>query len=379
MNIQFTNEQKMLQYAIRKFAKEVCEPIAGEIDKEHRFPRETFNKLSERGYIGVGFPTEYGGTGFDKIGQVIVIEELAKVCAATSSVVSIHQAAAMCISNFGTKEQKDKYLKKLICDGVVAAFALTEPNAGSDASNLQTTAVLDGDDYILNGTKCFITGAGEAEVCIVLALTEPAKKTRGITGFIVTSDMPGFSFGKIEEKMGIRASSTGEIIFDNVRVPKENIIGKYNEGFKLALSGIDTARVLVVGAQALGIAEGALDYAVNYANTRVQFGKPVSANQGLQWYFAEMATKIEATRWLVYATAQMIQDKTKFSKEAAMVKLFASETAIFVTDKALQILGGYGYMNDYPVERMCRDARITAIYEGTNEIQKLVISRAVLK
>lgn len=378
MDFKLTKEQEMVTLAARRFAKEVCEPIAEEIDREHRFPRETFNLLSKYGFVGTGFPKEYGGTGNDKIAQLIVVKEIAKVCAATSSILSIHQGSINCLLKFGNKEQKDKYLRKLICEGMVGAFALTEDNAGSDASNIQTTAVEDGDSYIINGTKRFITGAGQAGVYIVLAYTEPEKKTRGITAFLVDADTEGFSVGKIEDKMGICASHTGELVFENVRVPKENILGKYNKGFKIALTSIDDARVLTVGAQSLGIAEGALELAAEYAKSRIQFGAPVSKQQGLQWYLAEMATKLEAATWMTYHAAQMLQEGKRISKECAMVKLFTSETARFVVERALQIHGGYGYMKDYAIERMYRDVKITELYEGTNEIQKLVIARAVL-
>ena len=379
MDFKLTNEQKMVKLAADRFAKEICEPLAEKIDKEHMFPRETFNLLSKYGFVSVGFPKEYGGAGEDRIAQLIITEEIAKVCASTASVLSIHQSTANCINMFATKEQKEKYLRKILCEGVVAAFALTEPNAGSDASNIQTTAVEDGDSYILNGTKCFITNAGEAEIYVVLALTAPEKKTRGITAFFVTPDMPGFSVGKIEDKMSINGSSTGELIFENVRVPKENILGKLNEGFKIALTAIDVARVLVVGAQCLGIAEGAFNLAVEYSKQRIQFGAPVANQQGLQWYFAEMASKIEAVKWMTYHAASMIESGEKYSKEAAIVKYYSSEVARFVTERALQIHGGYGIMRDYPIERMYRDAKVMEIYEGTNEIQKMVIARAVLK
>jgi len=379
VDFKLSKEQKMVKQAASRFATEVCEPIAEEIDREHRFPWETFKLLTKYGFVGTGFPEEYGGTGDDRIAQLIIVEEIAKVCAATSAILSIHQAAANCINIFGNDKQKENYLPQLLCDGVVGAFALTEPNAGSDASNVQTTAVEDGDSYILNGTKCFISNAGAADIYIVLAMTEPEKKTRGITAFIVTSDMPGFSIGKIEDKMGICASKTGELIFDDVRVPKENILGKYNKGFKVALVGIDYSRVLVVGAQSLGLAEGVLEKAVECSTERKQFGKPVSRQQGLQWYLAEMATKIEATKWMTYHAAQKIQNGERFTKEAAMVKYYSSEMARFVTERALQIHGGYGFMKDYPLERMYRDAKVFEIYEGTNEIQKLVISRMILK
>lgn len=378
MDIKLTKQQKMVKLAAERFAQEVCAPIAAEIDREHRHPKETFDLLYKRGFVALGFPEEYGGTGYDPIAQVILVEEIAKVCAATSSILSIHQSTAMCINNFGTREQKDKYLRDLITGGVMVAFALTEPNAGSDASNIQTTAVEDGDSYVLNGTKCFTSGAGVAGLYVILALTDPVKKVRGITAFLVPANTPGFRVGKIEEKMGICAAQTGELIMENVRVPRENVLGKVNGGFRLALAAIDVSRITVIGAQSLGIAEGALQLAVDYAKKRVQFGMPISEQQGLQWYLAEMATRVEATKWMVYCVAQMMQDGEKYSKNAAMVKLFSSETARFVTERALQIHGGYGFMKDYPIERMYRDAKITEIYEGTNEIQKTVIARSIL-
>ncbi len=378
MDFRLTPEQVMIQKTVRKFAEEVCEPIAAEIDKEHRFPHETFKKMTECGITGIGFPKEYGGSGLDKIAQTIATEELAKKCGTTSAVFSIHQGAAWFIHLFGSHEQKEKYLRPLLEGGVVGAFALTEPNAGSDASNLQTVAVEDGDDYILNGSKCFITGGSVAGIYFVLALTDPPAKTRGISAFIVEAGMPGFEVGKIEEKMGIRGSATAEIIFKDVRVPKENLMGKLNKGFSMALASIDAARITVAAAQALGIAEGAFEHAVQYSKERVQFGKPISYKQGLQWYIAEMKTRIEAARWLTYHAAWRSDQKLSVTTEGAMAKLYASEAASFVTNKALQIHGGYGYMMDYPIERMLRDAKITEIYEGTNEIQKMVIGRSAL-
>lgn len=380
MDIKLTPQQLMVQKAARRFAQEVCRPLAGEIDREHRFPTETFQKLAQYGFTALGFPEEYGGSGVDRLAQVLMIEEIAKECVGTASVLSIHQAACECIRYNGTEEQKQKYLVPCVTGGVLCALALTEPNAGSDASNLQTVAVEDGDDYIINGSKCFITGAGHSGVYIVMALTAPELKTRGISAFIVTPDMPGFSVGKIEEKMGICCSAAGELIFRDMRVPKANLIGKLNAGFKYALGGIDRARILVVAAQALGLAEGALQQAVDYSNSRVQFGKPISANQGLQWYMAEMATEVEAIRWFTYVAATKLeQNAPDFSKYAAMVKYYSSEKARQIVERALQIHGGYGYMKDSPIERMYRDAKILEIYEGTNEIQKLVISRAVIR
>ncbi|GAA0181968.1 acyl-CoA dehydrogenase family protein [Clostridium sediminicola] len=378
MNFQLTPEQEMIRKVARQFAEEVCEPIAEEIDRTHKFPRDTFNKLTKCGLTAVGFPNEFGGAGLDKLAQAIVTEELAKKCATTAAMYSIHQGAAWVIHMYGTKEQKEKYLRPMLEDGVVGAFALTEPNAGSDASNVQTVAVEDGDSYILNGTKCFITGGSQAGIYTVMAMTEPEKKTKGITAFIIEAGTPGFKVGKIEEKMGICGSDTAELIFENVRVSKENILGKLNQGFKYALSSIDGARITVPAAQGLGIAEGAFEHAVRYAKERVQFGRPIAKQQGIQWYLAEMKTRIEAARFLTYQAAWLHDQGKNVSAESAMAKYYASETARFVTNLALQIHGGYGFMKDYPLERMYRDAKITEIYEGTNEIQKLVIARSVL-
>lgn len=378
MNFQLTPEQEMIRKVARQFAEEVCEPIAAEIDRKHEFPRATFNKLTECGFTGIGFPTEYGGAGLDKLAQTIVTEELAKKCATTAAMYSIHQGAAWMIYLYGTEEQKQKYLRPMLEGGVVGAFALTEANAGSDASNVQTIAVEDGDSYVINGTKCFITGGGQAGIYTIFALTEPEKKTKGITAFIVEADTPGFKIGKIEEKMGICGSQTAELIFENVRVPKENILGKLNNGFKQALSSIDGARITVAAAQALGIAEGAFDCTVQYVKERVQFGKPIAKLQGIQWYLADMKTRIEGARWLTYQAAWLADEGKPVSMEGAVAKLNASETARYVTNLALQIHGGYGYMKDYPIERMYRDAKITEIYEGTSEIQKVVIAGSIL-
>lgn len=379
MKFELTPEQLMIQKVARQLAQEVCEPLAAEIDRTHAFPRAAFDKLTECGLMGVGFDPKYGGSGGGRLEQVLINEEIAKVCGTTSSVYSIHQGSVYVIEKHGTEEQKQKYMRPLLAEGVVGAFALTESNAGSDAAGVQTTAVEDGDDYILNGTKCFITGGFSAEIFTVFAMTDPSKKTAGLTAFIVEKGMPGFSIGKVEDKMGIRGSEAAELIFENVRVPKKNIIGEINKGFKYAMEAIDINRVTVASSQALGIAEGAFEHAVKYSKERKQFGKPIAKQQGIGWYLAEMKTKIEAARWMVYHAAHMLDNKKPCTLESCMAKLFASETARFVTDKALQIHGGYGYMTDYPIERMFRDAKITEIYEGTNEIQKLVIAREVLK
>lgn len=379
MNFELTPEQLMIQKVARQVAQEVCEPLAAEIDRTHAFPRKAFDKLTECGLMGVGFDPKYGGSGGGRLEQVLINEEIAKVCGTTSSVFSIHQGAIYVLDKHGTEEQKQKYIRPLVAGGVVGAFALTEANAGSDAAGVQTIAVEDGDDYILNGTKCFITGGYSAEILTVFAMTDPSKKTGGLTAFIVEKSMPGFSVGKVEDKMGIRGSEAAELIFDNVRVPKANIIRQVNKGFKYAMEAIDINRVTVAASQALGIAEGALDHSIKYAKERVQFGKPVAKQQGLGWYFAEMKSRVEAARWLVYNAAWKLDNKMPCTEESCIAKLVASETASFVTNKALQIHGGYGYMTDYPIERMFRDAKITEIYEGTNEIQKLVIAREVLK
>lgn len=378
MNFDFTYEQKMIRQAIRAFTENEIQPIAEEIDKNHRFPRETIRKLGKYGFLAITFPKVYGGSEGDEIAKAIVIEEIAKRCAATAAIVSVHYLPTNLILKYGTTEQKERYLPKMITGEYIGAFALTEPNAGSDASNVQTTAILDGDEYILNGTKCFITNGGESDVYIILAMTDKSKGTKGITAFIVEKNTPGFSIGKIEEKMGICASSTSELIFENCRIPKENLLSKVGNGFKIAMIGLDGGRI-GMGAQALGIAEGALEETIKYLKGRKQFGKPLIKLQGLQWYLAEMYSKIEASKFLVYNAAHLKQVGKSFSVEAATAKLVASETAMFVTHKAVQMHGGYGYMKDYSVERMMRDAKITEIYEGTSEVMKIVISSQITR
>ena len=307
----------------------------------------------------------------------IVVEEISKKCASTGGILSIHGIFGQSILKFGTEEQKQKYLPLVSNGGKHGAFALTEPNAGSDAGAAKTRAEKDGDDYIINGTKCFITGGAHADFVLVFALTDPSKGLKGLSAIIVPKGTPGFSIGKIEHKLGIRASETSELIFDNCRVPQANLVGKEGQGFKIAMIMLDGARI-GVAAQALGIAEGAIDESVKYMHERVQFSKPIANLQGLQWYIAEMSTKTECAKWMIYRAASLKAQGMPHSKEAAMAKLNASENARFVTNLALQIHGGYGYMQDYPLERMYRDAKITEIYEGTSEIHKLVISRAVL-
>ena len=378
MIFKLTDVHTMLQRLAKEFAAKEVAPLAAELDETGVFPRETFEKMAKYGFTGIGTPTEYGGSGSDDLAKALVITEIARKCASTAATLSIHMIFPSVILKYGTAAQKEKYLPLCGDGGKLSAFALTEPNAGSDASAVKTTAIADGDHYVLNGTKCFISGGGQADFLVVFALTDPSKGIKGLSAIIVEKGTPGFSIGKIEEKMGIRASETVELIFDNCRVPKSNLVGKEGKGFNIAMTALDGARI-GVAAQALGIAEEALGEATKYMKDRVQFGKPLTALQGLNWYIAEMATKVEAAKWMIYNAAYRKQTGQPFTKEAAMAKFFASDTAMFVTNLALQIHGGYGYMKDYPLERMLRDAKITEIYEGTSEIHKVVISRAVLK
>lgn len=379
MNFNLTKEQEMVRKVMREFAEKEVKPIAAEVDEEGRFPRETVEKMAKYSMMGIPFPKELGGAGGDTLSYIIAVEELSRVCATTGVILSAHTSlGAHPIYQFGTEEQKQKYLKPLAEGKYLGAFGLTEPNAGTDAAAQQTTAVLKGDHYVLNGTKVFITNGGEADIYIIFAMTDKSKGTRGISAFIVEKDFPGFSIGKVENKMGIRGSSTAELIFEDCIVPKENLLGEEGKGFVIAMQTLDGGRI-GIAAQALGIAQGALDECTKYMKERKQFGKPLAAFQGLQWMYADMATKVEAARLLVYKAAMKKDEKKPFSVDAAMAKLFAAETAMEVTTKAVQIHGGYGYIKDYPVERMMRDAKITEIYEGTSQVQKMVISANLLK
>ncbi|MCQ4725330.1 acyl-CoA dehydrogenase family protein [Anaerotignum faecicola] len=379
MDFSLTPQQTMLQKLAAKFAENEVEPIAAEIDRTGKFPADTFEKMAKAGFTGIGTPKEYGGSGCGDVEKVIVVSEIAKKCAATAAILSIHTIFASVIMKFGNEDQKKKYLPEVTNGGALGAFALTEPNAGSDAGSAKTTAIFDesAGEYVLNGTKCFISGGSQAKYLLIFALTDPSKGLKGLSCIIVEKGMPGFSIGKIEDKLGICASETAELIFDNCRVPKENLVGREGKGFNIAMTALDGARI-GVAAQALGIAEGALDLSVKYMHERVQFGKPIASLQGLQWYIADMATKTEAAKWLVYYAAYLKSTGQNHTKIAAMAKYNAAENARFVTNLALQIHGGYGFMKDYPLERMYRDAKITEIYEGTSEIHKVVISRAVL-
>lgn len=379
MNFSLTKEQEMVRKLLKEFSENEVKPIAAEIDADERFPRETVEKMARYDMMGIPFPKKYGGAGGDNISYAIAVEELSKVCGTTGVILSAHTSlGAHPIYQYGTEEQKIKYLVPLAKGEKVGAFGLTEPNAGTDSSAQQTVAVLCGDNYILNGSKVFITNGGEADIYIVFAMTDKSKGNKGISAFIVEKDYKGFSIGKKEEKLGIRGSSTTELIFENCIVPKENLLGEVGKGFGIAMQTLDGGRI-GIAAQALGIAEGALDECVKYMKERKQFGKPLSSFQGLQWMVADMATRVEAARFLVYNAADKKDKKLPFSNEAAMAKLFAAETAMEVTTKAVQIFGGYGYTRDYPVERMMRDAKITEIYEGTSQVQKMVIAAKVLK
>ena len=379
MNFTLTKEQELVRQMVRDFAVNEVKPIAAEIDVTERFPMENVKKMGELGMMGIPFPTEFGGAGGDVLSYILAVEELSKVCATTGVILSAHTSlCASLINENGTPEQKEKYLRDLCTGNKIGAFGLTEPGAGTDAAGQQTTAVLDGDNYILNGSKIFITNGGVADTFIVFAMTDKSKGTKGISAFIVEKGFLGFSIGKKEDKLGIRASSTTELIFENCVVPKENLIGREGKCFGIAMKTLDGGRI-GIAAQALGIAEGALDESIKYMKERKQFGRPIAAFQGLQWMVAEMSTKIEAARFLVYKAAWLKENKQPYSIDAARAKLYAAEVAMDVTTKAVQLFGGYGYTKEYPVERMMRDAKITEIYEGTSEVQKMVISGSLLK
>ena len=378
MNFQLTKEQEFVIKMVREFAVTEVEPLAADIDKEHRFPVETVEKMAKYGLLGVPFPTEYGGAGADHISYAITVEELSRVCASTGVICSAH--TSLCcwpIFNWGNEEQKKKYLPDLLSGKKLGAFGLTEPNAGTDASGQQTRAEDMGDYWLLNGAKVFITNGGYAETFVVMAMTDKTKGNHGISAFIVEKGDEGFSIGKTEDKMGICASSTTELIFQNCKIPKDRLLADVGQGFKVAMSTLDGGRI-GIASQALGIAQGALDVTVEYMKARKQFGKKLSQMQALQFTVAELATQIEAARLLVYRAADMKDKHLAYGPAAAMAKLFAAETAMHVTTKCVQLHGGYGYTKDYPVERMMRDAKITEIYEGTSEVQKMVIAASIL-
>ncbi len=375
MNFQHTKEQQFVRQMVREFAVNEVEPIAAEIDKEHKFPVENVQKMGRYGLMGVPFPKEYGGAGGDHISYAITVEELSRVCGSTGVICSAH--TSLCcwpIFNWGTEEQKHKYLPDLLSGKKLGAYGLTEPNAGTDAGGQQTRAEDGGDCWILNGAKVFITNGGYADTFVTMAMTDKKLGTRGgISAFIIEKNDPGFTIGKTEDKMGICASSTTELIFQNCRIPKNRLLGQVGEGFKVAMTTLDGGRI-GIASQALGIAQGAFDVTVEYMKARKQFGKKLSQMQALQFEMAEMKTRIEAARLLIYKAADMKDKHLKYGPYSAMAKLYAAETAMYVTTKCVQFHGGYGYTKDYPVERMMRDAKITEIYEGTSEVQKIVIA-----
>ncbi|HQD39085.1 MAG: acyl-CoA dehydrogenase [Firmicutes bacterium] len=374
-----TEEQQMIKELAARIADERIKPVAAELDEKGEFPWDLMKVLAESDLFGVWLPEEYGGLGGGVLEQVLVVEELSRACSGVAVSYAASGLGSYPILLFGSEEQKQKYLPDVASGAKLAAFGLTEANAGSDAGAIETTAVLDGDHYVLNGTKQWITNGGEAEIYTVIAMTDKSKGSRGASAFIVEKGTPGFSFGKKEDKMGIRASATRELIFEDCRIPKENLLGREGMGFIVAMRTLDMTRP-GIGAQAVGIAQGALDVALAYARERKQFGQPIASFQAVGHMLADMATEIEAARALVYAVARTIDSGAKdFSKESAMAKVFASDVAMRVTTDAVQILGGYGYMKEYPVEKMMRDAKITQIYEGTNQIQRNVISLELIK
>lgn len=379
MSFRFTEEQKMIQGMVRDLAREEFAPRAMEIDATKEFPQENLQKLAELGLMGMMVPPEYDGSGADTVSYVLALSEVAYACASTAVVMSVHNSIVCeSILKFGNDAQKNKYLRPLARGEFIGAFALTEPNAGSDPARQSMRAELDGDSYILNGTKRFTTTGKNAGLIIVTAKTAPEMAHRGISAFLVEPDSPGFSIGRLEDKMGLRASDTADIIFEDCRIPAENILGNPGDGFMIAMTGLDGGRI-GIAAQSIGVAQAAFDAAVGYSQEREQFGKKISKFQGLRWMIADMATEIEAARLMALSAAQMKDDGENYTLNASMAKLFASEMVNRITAKALQIHGGYGFTKEYPVERYFRDARVFTIYEGTSEIQRVVISNQIYK
>ncbi|MDD2413271.1 MAG: acyl-CoA dehydrogenase [Bacteroidales bacterium] len=379
MDFSLTNREKLFLQMIKDFADNEVKPLAAEIDEEERFPIETVEKMGKIGLMGIPVPVQYGGQGGTNQLYSMAVEELSRVCATTGVIVSAH--TSLCVAPIlenGNEEQKMKYLPKLCSGEWIGAFGLTEPNAGTDAAMQQTFAVDAGDKWVLNGSKIFITNAGYAHVYIVMAMTDKSQGNRGISAFIVEEGTPGFSVGKQEKKLGIRGSATCELVFENCEIPKENLLGAIGKGFGIAMKTLDGGRI-GIAAQALGIAQGAMDETIKYTKERKQFGKPISAFQNTQFQMADLETKVQAARLLVRSAAYKKDENLPYSVDAAMCKLFASEVAMEVTTKAVQFHGGYGYTREYPVERMMRDAKITEIYEGTSEVQRMVIAAKIFK
>jgi len=379
MNFKLSEEHQLIRASVREFCQKFVEPAADEIDQQARFPEDIVKKLAEQDWLGIPFPEEYGGAGSDYLSYTIVVEELSRACATTGFTLECHTSLACYpLFKFGTEEQKKKYLLPLCKGEILGSFALTEPGAGTDAGAASTTAVVDGNDYVLNGSKIFISNAPVAGVLIIFAMTDKSKGTKGISAFIVPGKTPGLMIGKHLNKMGIRGSLTAEVFLKDCRIPKENLLGQEGQGFRIAMMTLDGGRI-GVAAQALGIAQAALDESVRYSKERVQFGKPISTFQAIQWMIADMATAVEASRFLTYHAAWCYDQGLPYSKEAAMAKLFASETAVYQTNRAVQIHGGIGYIKGHKVERLYRDAKITEIYEGTSEVMRMVISGNVLR
>ena len=369
-----TDEHEALRKKVREFAEEKVKPIAFELDQNNEFPDEIVKEMGELGFLGIPYPKKYGGQGLDVMSYAITVEELSRVDGGVGVICSAHTSlGSWPIYAFGTEEQKKKYLPDLLSGRKIGAFGLTEPGAGTDASGQKTTAVLDGDEYVLNGSKIFITNGGFADVFVVIAVTDKTKGYKGISAFIVEKGTPGFSVGEPEDKMGIRGSSTCELIFEDCRIPKENLLGREGKGYTLALKTLDGGRI-GIASQALGIAEGAIDETVKYVKERKQFGKRISQFQNTQFQLADMQTKTDAAQLLVYRAASTKGNGEEYMHQAAMAKLFAAENASDVTRRCLQLFGGYGYTRDYPIERMMRDAKITEIYEGTSEVMRMVVS-----
>ena len=383
MDFKFDKQHEMAQRLFQEFAENEVKPLAQEVDETEAFPAETVEKMKKLGFMGIAVPKQYGGQGCDPLMYVMCVEELSKVCGTTGVIVSAHSSlCADPIMTYGTEEQKQKYLVPLANGTKLGAFGLTEPGAGTDAQGQQTKAVLDGDEWVLNGSKCFITNGKLADVYLVIAVTgvveKRGRKMKEISAFIVEKDTPGFTFGTKEKKMGIRGSSTYELIFEDCRIPKENLLGQKGKGFNIAMHTLDGGRI-GIAAQALGLAEGALNATIEYVKERKQFGRSIAQFQNTQFQLADMATKVEAAKMLVYKAAMAKATQKVYSVEAAMAKLYAAEVAMEVTTKAVQLHGGYGYIREYDVERMMRDAKITEIYEGTSEVQRMVISSNLLK
>ncbi|KPV42789.1 acyl-CoA dehydrogenase [Alicyclobacillus ferrooxydans] len=375
MNFELTQEQREMRELVRRFAKEEIMPRAAEIDETDSFPRDLVKQMGELGLMGLPIPEEYGGVGADFVSYMLAIEEISYASATLGVILAVHTSVgSFPILYFGTEAQKQHYLPKLTSGEYIGAFALTEPDAGSDAASIRTRAVRDGDHYVLNGNKVFITNGGEADVYCVFAVTDPKRGNRGITAFLVDRDTPGFRVGKKERKMGLNGSATAQLHFEDAKVPVENRLGQENEGFVIAMRLLNGGRI-GIAAQALGISRAAFDAANRYVRSRKQFGQEVFQFQGVQFMVADMATKIQAARWLVYHAAQLKEEDRDCAREASMAKVFATDTAMQVTTDAVQLFGGYGYVKEYPVERYMRDAKVTQIYEGTNQIQRIVIAR----